>query len=221
MSEKKTPTYKGPGAEALPVLPYQPDPDLPARREELPVGIDHPTYLVLVTLALFPILLGPGGHHMAEDMPDDETHPFFPDHLWPYPIIAVIQIITIGLMAALLRQNFLLEQSADPRIAVIPRPDWYFLFLFQFLKMGPEWLTVLVVPPAILTTLLVWPFIDQIAGPRLARRLGWRKWPVPGHNVYTAVLWCLFLTWILGFMFFAMAGPLFCLPWIGGRVCGA
>ena len=217
-------TFKGPGAEpAEPLeLPYPDDPESPPRRTVLPVGIDHPAYPVLIGLALFPILLGPGGHHLAEDMPDDETHPFYPDQFWPYPIIAVGMLAVVGLMAAFVQQNMLLEQSADPRITTIPRPDWYFLFLFQFLKTGPEIITALVIPPLILLWILLFPFLDQIVGPRLARRMGWARWPVPGHNVITGTLWILFIAWILGLTFWALAGPQFCIPWpINGPICGA
>ncbi len=211
---------KGPGA--LVAAPDENDIDLPPRRETLPVGIDHPVYPVLVGLALFPILLGEGGHHAAEDMPDDETHPFYPDHFWPYPIIAVLMLLTVGLMAAFVQQNLSLEQSADPRQVVIPRPDWYFLFLFQFLKTGPEIVTALLIPPLILVWLLLFPFIDQTIGPRIARRLGWARWPVPGRNVFTGTSWILFMAWVLGLTFWALAGPQFCLPWpIGGPICGA
>jgi quinol-cytochrome oxidoreductase complex cytochrome b subunit len=225
MSKRKDGTmYRGPGAEAAVELPYQPDPDLPPRRTELPVGIDHPAYPVLVGLALFPILMGGSGHHLAEDMPDDETHPFYPDHFWPYPIIAVILLAAAGLMAAFVQRNMLLEASADPRQVVIPRPDWYFLFLFQFLKTGPEIVTALIIPPLILLWLLVFPFIDQGIGPVLARRFGWPRWVVPGHNWITGTLFCLFIAWILGLTFFALAGPNFCIPWpfFGiGTICGA
>src|SRR5437588_755899 len=131
MSKSKPPEFKGPGAQpaAQPVvvpveLPYQPDPHLPARREELPVGIDHPLYAVLIGIALFPFLLG-------------------------------------------------------------------------------------------------LPFLDQWIGPKVGRRLGWRKWQIPGHNVITGTIWCLFVAWVLGFTFFALAGPSFCLPWYNGPICGA
>lgn len=224
MSERNVPEFRGPGAEAAAPLPYQPEVDLHPRRTELPVGIDHPAYPVLVGLALFPILLGSAGYHLAEDMPDDETHPFYPDHFWPYPIIAVILLATVGLMAAFVSQNMLLETAADPRKVVVPRPDWYFLFLFQFLKLGPEIITALAIPPAILIWLLAFPFTDQLVGPMLARRLGWPRWQVPGHNWITGTLWCLFIAWILGLTFWALAGPQFCLPWpfFGiGSVCGA
>src|SRR5258708_25340532 len=51
--------------------------------KRLPIGPDHILYPLLIGIALFPILMGSAGHHLADDMPDDETHPFFPDHFWP------------------------------------------------------------------------------------------------------------------------------------------
>lgn len=190
--------------------------------KRLPIGPDHILYPVVVGLALFPILLGDAGHHLADDMPDDETHPFFPDHFWPYPIIAIVMLITVGLMAALIQKNLQLEPSADPRAVTIPRPDWYFLFLFQLLKLGPELFMSLVIPPLAIGALLVWPFIDSIAGPRIAKRLGWKTWPVPGRNIITGAIWIASLGVILLLELWALAGPDFCLPWpLTGLVCGA
>jgi quinol-cytochrome oxidoreductase complex cytochrome b subunit len=189
--------------------------------KRLPIGPDHILYPVVVGLALFPILMGDAGHHLADDMPDDETHPFFPDHFWPYPIIAVVMLITVGLLAAFVQKNLQLEPSADPRAVTIPRPDWYFLFLFQVLKLGPEVLMALGTPAILVGWLILWPFIDAIAGPRIAKRLGWKSWPVPGRNIYTGTLWVLFLLTILGLTLWALAGPTFCLPWFTGEVCGA
>ena len=189
--------------------------------KRLPIGPDHILYPVLVGLALFPILMGDAGHHLADDMPDDETHPFFPDHFWPYPIIAVVMLVTVGLLAAFVQKNLQLEPSADPRAVTIPRPDWYFLFLFQILKLGPETLMALGTPAILVGWLILWPFIDAIAGPRIAKRLGWKSWPVPGRNIYTGTIWVLFLLTILGLTLWALAGPTFCLPWFTGEVCGA
>jgi quinol-cytochrome oxidoreductase complex cytochrome b subunit len=189
--------------------------------KRLPIGPDHILYPVVVGLALFPILMGDAGHHLADDMPDDETHPFFPDHFWPYPIIAVVMLVTVGLLAAFVQKNLQLEPSADPRAVTIPRPDWYFLFLFQILKLGPEVLMALGTPALLVGWLILWPFIDSIAGPRIAKRLGWKSWPVPGRNIYTGTIWVLFLLTILGLTLWALAGPTFCLPWFTGEVCGA
>jgi quinol-cytochrome oxidoreductase complex cytochrome b subunit len=190
--------------------------------KRLPIGPDHILYPVLVSLALFPILMGDAGHHLADDMPDDETHPFFPDHFWPYPIIAVVMLITVGLLAAFVQKNLQLEGPADPRATTIPRPDWYFLFLFQLLKLGPELFMALVIPPVVLGALLLFPFIDSIAGPRVAKRLKWRSWPVPGRNIITGTVFVAGLAVVALLTLWALAGPLFCIPWIiNSPVCGA
>ena len=174
--------------------------------KRMPIGTDHLLYLVMLGLALFPILMGSAGHHLADDLPDEDTHPFFPDHFWPYPIIMVLLAVTVGLLSAFVQKNMLLEQSADPRAVVLPRPDWYFLFLFQFLKLGPELLMSLVIPPVVVLVLLVWPFIDGGLGTRLGRMLGWINWPVPGRNVITGTGWVLFLGFIVLLTFWSLSG---------------
>jgi quinol-cytochrome oxidoreductase complex cytochrome b subunit len=190
--------------------------------KRLPVGPDHILYPVLVGIALFPILMGDAGHHLADDMPDDETHPFFPDHFWPYPIIIVFMMVTVGLLAFYVQKNLQLEQSADPRAVTIPRPDWYFLFLFQLIKLGPELLMSVVIPTIAVIVLVVWPFIDAIAGPRVAKQLGWKRWPVPGRNIISGTGWVIALLIVALLELWALAGPQFCLPWfINNPVCGA
>ncbi len=189
--------------------------------KRLPIGPDHILYPVLVGIALFPILMGDSGHHLADDMPDEDTHPFFPDHFWPYPVIIIVMMITLGLLSAFVQKNLQLEAPADPRAVTIPRPDWYFLFLFQFIKLGPELLMAVVLPTVIIIVFLLWPFIDAIAGPPAARRLGWKRWPVPGRNIVSGTGFVIFLVIIALLEVWALAGPLFCLPWLTGKVCGA
>src|SRR5215469_5873861 len=134
----------------------------------VPIGPDHILYPVLVGLAVFPMFFGAAGRHLAEDLPEDETHPFFPDHFWPYPIIAVVMLVAVGLLSLFVQQNMQLEQSADPRAVVLPRPDWYFLFLFQFLKLGsPEVVFSIFIPTIVGLVLLAWPFLDSGLGSRL------------------------------------------------------
>src|SRR3979490_735025 len=122
---------QGPGAALaaaeVPVIEVEPNgsgPLLEPEWKRLPIGPDHILYPVLVGLALFPILMGAAGHHLADDMPDEDTHPFFPDHFWPYPIIAVVMLVAVGLLAYYVQKNLQLEPSADPRAVTIPRPDW-------------------------------------------------------------------------------------------------
>jgi mono/diheme cytochrome c family protein len=81
-----------------------------------------------------------------------------------------------------------LERLADPTdTAYIPRPEWYFLFLFQTLKFfeGPMETFVSVVLPglAVLTLFLV-PFIDR--GPMI--RLGKRTFAI-SFVVLAAIAW--------------------------------
>jgi quinol-cytochrome oxidoreductase complex cytochrome b subunit len=175
--------------------------------KRMPIGTDHPLYPVMLSLALFPILMGASGHHLADDLPEDETHPFFPDHFWPYPVIMVLLVLTVGLLSAFVQKNMLLEQSADPRAVVLPRPDWYFLFLFQFLKLGsPEVVFAIFIPTAVVLALLLWPFIDGGLGTRLGRVLGWASWPVPGRNVITGTGWILFISFIVLLTFWSLSG---------------
>jgi quinol-cytochrome oxidoreductase complex cytochrome b subunit len=189
--------------------------------KRLPIGPDNILYPVLIGLALFPILMGDAGHHLADDMPDEDTHPFFPDHFWPYPVIIIVMMVTLGLLAAFVQKNLQLEAPADPRAVTIPRPDWYFLFLFQFIKLGPELIMSVVIPTVVIIVFVIWPFIDAVAGPRMARRLGWKRWPVPGRNLFSGAGFVVMLAIIALLELWALAGPNFCLPWLTGPVCGA
>ncbi len=196
--------------------------NLEPEHKRLPIGPDHILYPLVVGIALFPFLMGDSGHHLADDMPDDETHPFFPDHFWPYPIIIVFIFVVVGLLAFYEQKNLQLEVSADPRTITIPRPDWYFLFLFQFLKLGNEVFLAIVVPGVVVGAFLLFPFIDAIAGPPIAKRLHWKQWPVPGRNVITGSVFVGALAIIALLELWALAGPQFCLPWpFVGQVCGA
>jgi quinol-cytochrome oxidoreductase complex cytochrome b subunit len=228
VSEKEDIEKEGPGAAVAPkeVEIIQSDGhvghELEPGYKRLPIGPDHILYPIAASLAAFQFLLGEGGHHLADDMPEDETHPFFPDHFWPYPVIMIMMLIVVGLLSAFAKQNLQLEASADPRAVTIPRPDWYFLFLFQFLKLGNEFVFSIVIGTVVIVLLVVFPFIDQIAGPRFARRFGWKKWPVPGRNIITGTIFVASLVVIALLEFWALAGPQFCLPWLGiSPVCGA
>jgi ubiquinol-cytochrome c reductase cytochrome b subunit len=68
-----------------------------------------------------------------------------------------------------------LDAPADPSSANYPaRPEWYFLALFQMLKLFPGKLEVvgtILIPGAILTVLLVLPLLDKILPARLAHIL--------------------------------------------------
>ena len=58
-----------------------------------------------------------------------------------------------------------LDEAADPTDdTYIPRPDWYFLFLFQLLKYFPgrlEIIGAIVIPGIFAALLLLWPALDK------------------------------------------------------------
>jgi quinol-cytochrome oxidoreductase complex cytochrome b subunit len=154
-------------------------------------------------------------------MEDNKTHPWFPDQVWPYSVLAMALLVMLGLFAYFGRPALEPGQAADPRAAIIPRPEWYFLALFQFAKLGPALLTTMLIPAALLVGVILWPVIDAWLGPRLARRLGWRMWPAPKRNPITGTVWIAGLS-LLGILtLWAVFAPQLCVAWpFNGPVCG-
>lgn len=88
---------------------------------------------------------------------------FFPDILFKD---AVASLVVFGVLIAL--AYFLgvpMEARADPNDAsYTPRPEWYFLFLFQLLKYFPgqiEFVGAMLLPGLLVLLLLALPFIDR------------------------------------------------------------
>ena len=187
----------------------------------LPIKPRHVLYPMLALYALAGLLFGPIGRQVSDEMPESKTHPYFPDHFWPYPILAMTVLITLGLLAFLGQPVLQLGPAADPRAALTPRPEWYFLALFQFVKLGPALLTSILVPAALVFGLILWPVLDLRLGPRIAGRLGLRSWPVPKRNFITGTIWIAGL-WIIGLLtLWATLAPQLCIPWFfNGPVCG-
>ncbi len=88
---------------------------------------------------------------------------FWPDIIYKDLLVSFgLFILLIGLATFL---GVAAEAKADPSdSSYIPRPEWYFLFLFEFLKFIPgklEWLGTFVIPLAGILLLFVLPFIDK------------------------------------------------------------
>jgi quinol-cytochrome oxidoreductase complex cytochrome b subunit len=186
-----------------------------------PISRGHVLFPVLALYALVGMLFGPIGRQAADDMPESKTHPYFPDHFWPYPILAMGVLIGLGLLALIGQPVLEPGQPADPRAAIVPRPEWYFLALFQFAKLGPPLLTTLLVPAALVVGLIFWPLIDARIGPALALRLGWSRWPVPKRNAVTGLIWVVGLSVLALLTLWAAFSPQLCVPWpYNGPICG-
>jgi mono/diheme cytochrome c family protein len=88
---------------------------------------------------------------------------FFPDIIYKDLIVSfAVFLLLIGLAIFVGVAN---EPKADPNdAAYIPRPEWYFLFLFQMLKYFPgeiEWVGTAIIPGIAVMALFLLPFFDR------------------------------------------------------------
>jgi quinol-cytochrome oxidoreductase complex cytochrome b subunit len=102
--------------------------------------------------------------------PKDKTVPFFPDHFMTEFWVALGIIGIFVIVGALGMFNHIgLEEPADPlNTPLHVKPEWYFLFLYQLLKIVPPYIwqvegrmfiTVMVILGLVAFMLL--PFIDR------------------------------------------------------------
>lgn len=88
---------------------------------------------------------------------------FFPEHMFKEAVVMVGLIALIMLLGQIIPLPK--EKVADPSdTAYIPRPEWYFLFLFQLLKYFPgqlEVVAIVLVPAISIGYLILLPFIDR------------------------------------------------------------
>src|SRR5512144_237650 len=108
------------------------------------------------------------------------------ERFWPDSIFKDL-IVSLGIfMVLILLATFIgvaPEAKADPSdTSYIPRPEWYFLFLFKFLALYGqvpvigklEWLATVIIPSIAVGLLVFLPFIDN--GP--SRYYGKRIFPI-------------------------------------------
>jgi ubiquinol-cytochrome c reductase cytochrome b subunit len=116
---------------------------------------------------------GPAGPPSEDPVnPRLPTQRFYPRQVVMDTIVALLMILVLGLLAHFAPTE--LGPKANPAdTQYIPRPEWYYLPIFQWLKYwrGPYTIIGIIVIPAITAALLVFvPFIDR----RLERR-PWRR----------------------------------------------
>lgn len=103
--------------------------------------------------------------------------PFFPDALFKDAVISLVVFLILVALAYFVGAP--LEARADPAdTTYTPRPEWYFLFLFQLLKYFPgelEVIGVFVIPTLFILLLFALPFLD-----RSPRRHFANRWMVTG-----------------------------------------
>jgi mono/diheme cytochrome c family protein len=94
----------------------------------------------------------------------NQGKPFFPYAIAKDSIMACVTLAVIILMAVLFGAE--LGPKADPTTTTYtPRPEWYFFFLFELLRVvkPPElvFLATIGIPTVCLVLLLILPFIDR------------------------------------------------------------
>jgi mono/diheme cytochrome c family protein len=91
--------------------------------------------------------------------------PFFPDIIFKDAIVALTIFLILVALAYFIGAP--LEARANPNdTSYTPRPEWYFLFLFQLLKYFPgnlEVIGAMVLPGLFILLLFALPFIDKSA----------------------------------------------------------
>ncbi|MDX1599968.1 MAG: c-type cytochrome [Anaerolineales bacterium] len=89
--------------------------------------------------------------------------PFFPDVVFKDAVVSLLVLLV--LLGLILLAGVPLEARADPSdTQYTPRPEWYFLFLFQLLKYFPgelEVIGVFVIPTIFVALLFALPFLDR------------------------------------------------------------
>jgi mono/diheme cytochrome c family protein len=88
---------------------------------------------------------------------------FYPDSIYKDTLVMVgLFVLLLGLAIFI---GVAVEPKADPSdTAYIPRPEWYFMFLFQMLKYFPgklEWIGTFIIPTIAILALFFLPFFDR------------------------------------------------------------
>jgi quinol-cytochrome oxidoreductase complex cytochrome b subunit len=90
---------------------------------------------------------------------EEKLIPFFPDYLLDEMIAWYIALAVLVVLASLFPAP--LEEQANPLSTPLhAKPEWYFLFLYQFLKLVPRLVGVLAAPVGALILFLI-PFLDR------------------------------------------------------------
>jgi len=101
-----------------------------------------------------------------EDDKEEKTLPFFPHYILDEVIAWYIVLAILIILASLFPAG--LEEKANPlQTPAHVKPEWYFLSVYQFLKLVPETVGV-IVPGLALLPLFFLPFIDR--NPEVAPR---------------------------------------------------
>ena len=102
-------------------------------------------------------------YYAAYKRAKEKGEPFFPDAIFKDAVISLLIFLTLVALTYFIGAP--LEARADPAdTSYTPRPEWYFLFLFQLFKYFPgelEVVGVVVLPTLAVILLFLLPFLDR------------------------------------------------------------
>ena len=136
----------------------------------------HTMVLPAVTLALAIFHVALVRRHGVAPAPGDESRPqkkFYPGQVYKDTVAVFVAFTAMFLAAVLIEPP--LEALADPTdTTYIPRPEWYFLFLFETLKFFEGSLEVVgavILPTIAVIALALVPFLDSGKLQRVTKRI--------------------------------------------------
>jgi len=116
----------------------------------------------------------------------DSDKNFFPRYLFEIVLVALVTIEAVLLLAALFPPA--VGREIDLSAPYQPRPEWYFLFLYELTKYFPgRWTFVgaVLLPGIAFGTILLAPFLDSGPETRLSKR---RAAMLTGIGILAAVI---------------------------------
>ena len=129
--------------------------------------IAHVMLLPILTFLLMGVHLYLVRRHGVTPAPQDLNKPkkqFYPEQVFKDTAAAFVYVVVLALMANFAKLG-VGKHLADPTDSrYIPRPEWYFLFLFQTLKLfqGPlEVVGAVILPNLAIVGLILVPFFDR------------------------------------------------------------
>jgi ubiquinol-cytochrome c reductase cytochrome b subunit len=139
----------------------------------LHVGVLPATLVLLVTAHV--ALFRKHGATPPHDADLGNRGRFYPGQLALDVVFAALVLLVIAILTSLTGGTHL-DAPADPSVDYPPRPEWYFLFLFQLLKYLPgslELVGTIILPGLAGAFLFVLPFLDRSPTTNPMMRLRW------------------------------------------------
>ena len=102
--------------------------------------------------------------------------PFFPYAIYKDHVVATLAIALVIFMAIVYRVE--VGEPVNPATTdFVPRPEWYFFFLFELLKVfkgqnviSPVIMGTFLIPNVMMILLIAWPFLDRGPERRIEKR---------------------------------------------------